>query len=73
MHWRDKRLATDWESLKGQVRRWDEAASLRWSDDDILEVTRYLNENFYGFTPTSGPLGKVGPAEGEGRAGLGLR
>lgn len=70
IHWRDKKLATDWDSLKAQVRRWDEAASLRWNDDDVLEVTRYLNESFYGFPPPTGPVGVMGPAVDEGRAGL---
>lgn len=36
-------------SLKVQVRRWQDAASLAWSDDDILEVSRYLNESIYHF------------------------
>lgn len=53
MHWRNKKLATDWDTLEAQVRRWQQAASLGWRDDDIAEVTRYLNERYYDFTPTS--------------------
>lgn len=49
MHWRDKRLATDWASLRAQVRRWQDVAKLGWSDDDIREVTRYLNDRIYRF------------------------
>ena len=49
MHWRDKRKATDWPSLKSEVRRWQGAASLGWSDSDILDVSRYLNESIYHF------------------------
>ena len=52
MHWRDKRLATDWTSLKAQVRRWQGAAQLGWSEDDILEVTRHLNDRIYRFPET---------------------
>ncbi|WP_157610293.1 cytochrome c [Variovorax sp. Root434] len=52
MHWRSRRLATDWNSLEEQVRRWQQAASLGWRDEDIVEVARYLNERYYGFTPT---------------------
>ena len=59
VHWRDQKLATNWNSLKAQVRRWQAAAQLGWSDDDILEVTRHLNQRFYGFEPTSDPVGSL--------------
>jgi mono/diheme cytochrome c family protein len=49
VHWRDKRLATDWESLKQQVRRWQANAGLGWSDDEIDDVARYLNLRHYNF------------------------
>lgn len=52
MHWRDKRSATDWPSLKAQVRRWQGAVSLGWSEADILEVARHLNETIYHFEQT---------------------
>jgi hypothetical protein len=55
MHWRDKRAATDWASLKVQVRRWQSAASLAWSERDILEVSRYLNDSIYHFEQTAAP------------------
>ena len=48
-HWRDKRLATDWKSLVHQVRRWQSNAHLGWNEDDIAEVTRYLNQLYYHF------------------------
>ena len=53
VHWRAARLATDWNSLEAQVRRWQQAASLGWRDEDVAEVARYLNGRFYGFTPTN--------------------
>ncbi|MFB2351610.1 hypothetical protein, partial [Priestia megaterium] len=37
MHWRDGRRAVDWETLKGQVRRWQGNAGLQWADADIVE------------------------------------
>jgi hypothetical protein len=46
---RDKKLATDWNSLKAQVRRWQGAAMLGCPEDDIVEVTRCLNSSFYHF------------------------
>jgi len=49
IHWRDKKLATDWPSLKAQVRRWQAAAMLGWKEDDLTEVTRHLNALYYRF------------------------
>jgi hypothetical protein len=49
MHWRDKRVVNDMQSLKAQVRRWETNASLQWNDDDIAEVARHLNETIYRF------------------------
>ena len=47
VHWRSKKLATDWTSLKGEVRRWQEVSGLGWVDDDISEVARYVNALYY--------------------------
>lgn len=47
MHWRDKKLVADWASLKVQVRRWQATAQLNWSEDDIDDVARFLNDAFY--------------------------
>ncbi len=55
MHWRDGRAATNWSSLAFQVRRWQGAASLGWSESDILDVCRYLNETIYRFDPGAAP------------------
>jgi mono/diheme cytochrome c family protein len=53
MHWRDKKLAYDWETLKGQVARWQNTAKLGWSDAEVVEVARYLNETIYRYPQTS--------------------
>jgi hypothetical protein len=53
MHWRDRRAASNWPSLRDQVRRWQEAASLAWTDSEILDVARYLNETIYRFEQTA--------------------
>lgn len=55
MHWRDNRAASDWTSLKLQVRRWQREASLAWSDGDVLDVSRYLNDSIYHFEQTADP------------------
>lgn len=49
MHWREQRLARDWASLKGQVRRFQGIARLQWSEEDIDAVARHLNETIYRF------------------------
>jgi tetratricopeptide (TPR) repeat protein len=49
IHWRDRRLVTDWVSLTAQTRRWQSNAGLRWSDEDVEEVARYLNATIYRF------------------------
>jgi len=49
VHWRSSRLVTDWAGLLLQVRRWQAAAALQWSDADITEVARHLNNTTYRF------------------------
>ena len=54
VHWREQRLAKDWGSLRRQVQRWQSVSSLGWSDQDINEVARHLNQHYYRFAePTS--------------------
>ena len=55
------RRQTDWASLKAQVRRWQARASLEWSEADIVEVARYLNDAIYRYTQTSDQLGQLAP------------
>jgi hypothetical protein len=57
MHWRERKLVTDWASLREQVRRWQAAALLDWSEQDVREVARHLNETIYRFAPPAGPVG----------------
>jgi mono/diheme cytochrome c family protein len=65
VHWRERRLATDWASLQAQVVRWQAAGSLNWSDEDIVAVTQHLNERFYGFKSPSGPPVVMTPARSD--------
>ncbi len=67
VHWRDKKLATDWNGLKLQVRRWQGVSALGWSEEDVMEVTRYLNDGYYGFTPPANAVGVLQPTRGEQR------
>jgi len=47
VHWREKKIVTDWTSLQAQVRRWQAVSGLGWSNEDIAEVARYLNGLHY--------------------------
>lgn len=47
VHWRDKKLATDWISLQAEVRRWQKFSGLGWADDDVAAVAQYLNALHY--------------------------
>ena len=58
MHWRNQRLARDWVTLKAQVRLWQGVASLGWSEADIDDVTRYLNDTIYQFPRQVSKLGR---------------
>ncbi|MFO1217794.1 MAG: cytochrome c [Burkholderiaceae bacterium] len=47
MHWRDQRLARDWDSLRTWVRHWQGTQQLQWTDADVDEVARHLNDTIY--------------------------
>lgn len=49
VHWRSRQRARNWGTLRVEVARWQASASLGWSDADIDEVTRYLNDTIYRF------------------------
>lgn len=61
VHWRDGKLATDWISLKAQVRRWQARALLDWSESDIVAVTRHLNDRIYRYRQSTDLVGMATP------------
>jgi mono/diheme cytochrome c family protein len=61
MHWRNDRLAFDWDSLKAQVRNWQGRAGLQWGDADITEVARHLNDTIYRHPQTSDRVSQATP------------
>lgn len=63
-HWRDKRQAVDWPSLREQVRLWQTTAMLAWDGSDIDQVARYLNDTYYRY-----PLPAAAGATGQALAG----
>ena len=52
IHWREKKLATDWTSLRSQVRHWLLEAGTAATEDDIAAVAGYLNGLYYNFPVT---------------------
>ena len=47
VHWRDRRQARDWATLKAEVFRWQAAARLAWTDAEVEAVTDHLNDTIY--------------------------
>lgn len=59
MHWRNDKQAYDWGSLNYQVRRWQNNAGLQWSDADITDVSRYLNDTIYRYPTPADRAGLI--------------
>lgn len=68
LHWRDRKAASSWPRLKEEVRRWQAAARLGWSEADIVDVARHLNETVYHLPQTADVVGwlSTGEARDEG-------
>ena len=49
LYTRSDRRVTTLVGLKQQVRRCELSLGLRWFDEDIENVTGFLNQSFYGF------------------------
>ncbi len=60
MHWRERRQARNWDSLRALVRHWQGEARLSWTDADIDAVTRHLNETIYRFDAPAQVAGAMG-------------
>ena len=60
VHWRQKKLATDWASLNAQVRRWAANAGVGWSDEEIADVAWYIDATLYRFRTPPGTAGGDG-------------
>ena len=52
IHWREKKLATDWRTLKAEVARWQRNMGLGWNENEIVDVAGYLNTVYYHFPVT---------------------
>ncbi len=49
LYTRTDRRVTTLEGLQKQVRRCELTLGLRWFDEDVNDVTSFLNQNFYHF------------------------
>jgi mono/diheme cytochrome c family protein len=49
VHGRQKREATDFESVRRWVRRWAANLGLKWTDEELADVAAHLNERYYRF------------------------
>jgi hypothetical protein len=47
VHGRSKRVATDFGEVRGWVNRWNESLGLRWGNEEIDDVSVYLNNTYY--------------------------
>jgi mono/diheme cytochrome c family protein len=47
VHWRDHRVAGNFNALRYEVRRWQKMSTLGWNAEDIEAVARYLNTVYY--------------------------
>lgn len=47
VHARPKRVARDFEDVRAWVARWNTTLKLRWSAEEIEDVTLYLNTTYY--------------------------
>ena len=45
---RDSKVAQTYEGVRAEVVRWQKNSSLRWTEDDIENVTAYLAKTYYG-------------------------
>lgn len=61
VHWRGKKLAVDWATLKAEVRRWQAEARLGWSEAEVVDVARFLNETIYRYPQSSDRLSRLDP------------
>ena len=49
VHGRANRAAADYEAIRGWVRRWSANLGLKWTDDEVADVTAHLNARYYRF------------------------
>lgn len=51
LHIREQRRVRSIDELRGWVARWATTQQLRWGDEEIGDVTNYLNQRYYRLAP----------------------
>jgi mono/diheme cytochrome c family protein len=64
VHVREARKAASFEGVRTQVVRWNAELGVGWSDDEINDVTLYLNNRYY-FFPCPESICRSGQATSE--------
>ena len=67
VHGRAKREASGFESLRGWVRRWSGNLGLKWTDEELDDVTVYLNGRYYRFACPPSACKTTGSTDGASR------
>ena len=67
VHGREKRVAADYDAIRGWVRRWSASLGLQWTDDEVADVTAHLNARYYRFACPPSECRVTGSRE-EGRS-----
>lgn len=62
VHGRQKREAKDFEGVRAWVMRWNASLALRWGEEEIEDVTLYLNGTYYRFACPPSACKVVGSA-----------
>jgi hypothetical protein len=70
VHGRARRAAADFEAVRGWVRRWNAHLGLKWADDEVDDVTVYLNARYYGFRCPAAVCPATGLADAPRRVAL---
>ena len=61
VHARAKRAARDFNEVREWVQRWSEYLSLAWGDEEVEDVTFYLNATYYRYAVPAGDAPRPRP------------
>lgn len=67
VHGRAKREAKDWTGVRGWVARWSGNLGLKWTAEEIDDVTAYLNGRYYRYACPPSRCPATGRGEGGGQ------
>lgn len=71
VHGRSKRVAKDFGEVRRWVTRWNEHLALRWGNEEIDDVSVYLNNTYYRYACPSQVCKTISLAPGSQRRSAG--